>query len=262
MRPSLRFTITMAVTTTPIPATPATPSAPKKIHRAWLILAVLAVAQGVGQSISMAAGIMVAPLNDPDGIFGWNMGLIGAALATYYLCGALAAPITGMLGDRYGARPMMLACGILYAVSMIMIGTVTHLWQFFLYFGVLLSVTQSLAMVPILASVNGWFKQRLGLATGLLWASVGIGAAIVAPVIVGLLNAGGWQTTFTIIGLGGGGARACGRAGGSHGPLHQGRAHATGAAAVAATEGPAPDGARGMLATGARDTLLLLRRFP
>ena len=192
----------MAVTTTP---SPITTRSPKGIHRAWIILSILAVAQIVGQSISMAAGIMVAPLNDPDGGFGWNIGLIGAALAAYYLFGALASPITGMLGDRYGARPMMLACGLLYAASMIMIGTVTHLWQFFLYFGVMLSVTQSLAMVPLLASVNGWFKQRLGLATGLLWASGGIGAAAVAPAIANLLNAVGWQATFTYIGLAGGG---------------------------------------------------------
>ena len=192
----------MATTTNP---TSATTRPPRKIHRAWVILAILAISQVVGQSISMAAGIMVAPLNDPDGGFGWNMGLIGAALATYYLFGALVAPITGMLGDRYGARPMMLACGVFYAVSMVLIGTVTHLWQFFLYFGVMLSVTQSLAMVPLLASVNGWFKQRLGLATGLLWASGGIGAAVVAPSIAGLLNTVGWQATFTYVGLAGGG---------------------------------------------------------
>ena len=148
---------------------------------------------------------MVAPLNDPDGGFGWNMGLIGAAMAAYFLFGALASPVTGMLGDRYGARPMMFACGILYAASMILIGTVTHVWQFFLYFGVMLSITQSLAMVPLLASVNGWFKQRLGVATGLLWASGGIGAAVVAPSIANLLVSVGWQSTFTYIGLAGGG---------------------------------------------------------
>ena len=192
----------MAISNSP---TSATVRPPRKIHRAWIILGILAIAQIVGQSISMAAGIMVAPLNDPNGGFDWNMGLIGMALATYYLCGALVSPLTGMLGDRYGARPLMFACGILYAVAMILIGTVTHLWQFFLYFGVLLSVTQSLAMVPILASVNGWFKQRLGLATGLLWASGGIGAAAVAPSIAGLLNTVGWQATFTYIGLAGGG---------------------------------------------------------
>ena len=180
----------MAVPTTP---THATTRPPKGIHQAWIILAIIAMAQIVGQSISMAAGIMVAPLNDPEGGFGWHMGLIGAALATYYLFGALVAPITGMLGDRYGARPAMFACGVLYAVSMALIGSVSHLWQFFIYFGVLLSVTQSLAMVPILASVNGWFKQRLGLATGLLWASGGVGAAMVAPGIASLLDAFGWQ---------------------------------------------------------------------
>ena len=57
----------MAVTTNPIPAAT---GKQRKIHRAWIILGILAVAQIVGQSISMAAGIMVAPLNDPDGGFG------------------------------------------------------------------------------------------------------------------------------------------------------------------------------------------------
>ncbi len=198
----MRLTTTMAISA---PQTPAKTGSPKGIHRAWIILGILAVAQIVGQSISMAAGIMVAPLNDADGGFSWNMGLIGAGLATYYIFGALASPITGMLGDRYGARPLMFACGLLYASSMILIGTVTHFWQFLLYFGVMLSVTQSLAMVPLLASVNGWFKQRLGLATGLLWASGGIGAAAVAPAVASLLNAVGWQQTFSYIGLAGGG---------------------------------------------------------
>ncbi|MCS5666706.1 MAG: hypothetical protein NZ876_04875 [Dehalococcoidia bacterium] len=54
----------MAVTTT---STSAISPFPKGIHRAWTILAILVVAQIVGQSISMAAGIMVAPLNDPGG---------------------------------------------------------------------------------------------------------------------------------------------------------------------------------------------------
>ena len=192
----------MAVTT-PQSLTPV--RAPRGIHRAWFILAILAVAQITAQSISMSAGIMVAPLNDPDGPFGWNIGVIAAGLATYYVCGAVVAPITGMLGDRYGARPLMFSCGLLYMTSMILVGTITHLWQFFLYFGVMLSITQSMAMVPLLASVSGWFKVKLGLATGILWAAGGIGAAAIAPSVANLLDAVGWQSTFTIIGVSGGG---------------------------------------------------------
>ena len=192
----------MAVTT-PQSLTPV--RAPRGIHRAWFILAILAVAQITAQSISMSAGIMVAPLNDPDGPFGWNIGVIAAGLATYYVCGAVVAPITGMLGDRYGARPLMFSCGLLYMTSMILVGTITHLWQFFLYFGVMLSITQSMAMVPLLASVSGWFKVKLGVATGILWAAGGIGAAAIAPSVANLLDAVGWQSTFTIIGVSGGG---------------------------------------------------------
>ena len=192
----------MAVTT-PQSLTPV--RAPRGIHRAWFILAILAVAQITAQSISMSAGIMVAPLNDPDGPFGWNIGVIAAGLATYYVCGAVVAPITGMLGARYGARPLMFSCGLLYMTSMILVGTITHLWQFFLYFGVMLSITQSMAMVPLLASVSGWFKVKLGLATGILWAAGGIGAAAIAPSVANLLDAVGWQSTFTIIGVSGGG---------------------------------------------------------
>ena len=178
---------------------------PVRLHRAWIILSILAVVQIVGQAIGMSAGIMVTTLNDADGGFGWNMGVIGAAIAVYFLVGALVSPFAGMLGDRYGARPIMLACGVLYFVSMLLVGLVSELWHFFLFFGVLLSITQALAMVPLLASIGGWFRRRLGLATGSLWASGGVGAAGLAPVVARLLEDVGWRDTFWSIGIVGGG---------------------------------------------------------
>lgn len=178
---------------------------PVRLHRAWIILSILAVVQIVGQAIGMSAGIMVTTLNDADGGFGWNMGVIGAAIAVYFLVGALVSPFAGMLGDRYGARPIMFACGVLYFVSMLLVGLVSELWHFFLFFGVLLSITQALAMVPLLASIGGWFRRRLGLATGILWASGGVGAAVLAPVVARLLEDVGWRDTFWSIGIVGGG---------------------------------------------------------
>ncbi|HIM37990.1 MAG TPA: hypothetical protein EYM38_08255, partial [Dehalococcoidia bacterium] len=62
---------------------------PKSVHYAWVIVAILSVVQIVGQAIGMAAGVMVTPLNDPDGGFGWSLGIIGAGLAVYYLVGAI-----------------------------------------------------------------------------------------------------------------------------------------------------------------------------
>ena len=153
----------------------------------------------------MAAGVVVAPLSDPEGGFGWSIGMIGFALMVYYLVGALFAPISGWLGDRYGARRMMFGGGVLYAVSMLLLGIITEPWHFFITFSVMLSLTQSISMVPLMAAVTLWFRRRLGLGVGLLWGAGGLGTAIMAPLIGYLIGAVGWQGTFWSIGIVGGG---------------------------------------------------------
>ncbi|MCH7606376.1 MAG: MFS transporter [Chloroflexi bacterium] len=177
---------------------------PWGIHYTWVIVGILAVVQILGSGVSMAAGILVPPLTDPDGRFGWSIGTIGAGMATYFLVGAIFAPVSGWLGDRYGARRMMTAGGMLYGTSMVLLGFISQLWQFFLVFGVLLALTQSISMVPLMASVSGWFRRRLGLGTGILWAAGGIGTAIIAPGLGFLLERVGWQATFWGVGLIGG----------------------------------------------------------
>ncbi len=174
-------------------------------HYAWVIVGILALVEIVTHSISMAAGIMVAPLNDPDGRFGWSMGTIGAGLATYYLVGALFSPIVGWLADRYGVRKTMLACGLLFGAGMVSLGFITALWQFFLVFGVVLALTEAIAYVPMIAAASLWFRRRLGLAVGILWAAGGIGAAGLAPLVGYLLENVGWERTFLYLGVGGGG---------------------------------------------------------
>ncbi|SVB16608.1 uncharacterized protein METZ01_LOCUS169462, partial [marine metagenome] len=173
---------------------------PFGIHYSWLVIGILATVQIFASSISMAAGIMVPPLNDANGDFGWSLGTIGAVIASYYMFGALYAPMTGWLGDRYGSRWMLFGAAIMYLISMSLLSQVTEIWQFFIFFGMLLSLTQSLAMVPLMAAVSGWFRRRLGLGVGILWGAGGVGTGIMAPLMGGFIEALGWQTTFLLIG--------------------------------------------------------------
>ena len=113
---------------------------PFGIHYCWIIVGILASVQILAGSISLAAGILVPPLTNSETGFGWSIGTVSLGLATYYLFGAIFAPIAGWLGDRYGSRRMMVAGGVLYLISMILLGFIQELWQFFLVFGVLLSI--------------------------------------------------------------------------------------------------------------------------
>ena len=175
-----------------------------RMHYAWVILTVLSVVQLIGPAISMAMGAVVVPLSDPEGEFGWSMVTIGSGLMVYYLVGAVVAPMTGWLGDRHGARKVMLVGGLLLGVSMFFAGTISQPWHFFLAFGVLLAMTQSVCMVPLMAAVSGWFRRRLGLAVGTLWAVGGVGSAVMAPLLGFLIQQLVWQGAFWSLAAGGG----------------------------------------------------------
>jgi MFS family permease len=166
-----------------------------------VIVGILVVVQVIGSAISQSAGIIVAPLRDPHGGFGWGIGTIGVLMAVYYVVGAFFAPVSGWLGERYGARCLMLAGGVLYGGSMVLLGVVRQPWHFLLTFSVLLSLTQAICMVPLMAAVSGWFRRRLGLAPGILWAAGGLGAAGLAPLVSVMLDTLGWQGTFWSLGV-------------------------------------------------------------
>ena len=177
---------------------------PGGMHYAWVIVAILALVQSVESSVGLAAGMMVPPLSDPDGNFGWSLPTIGAALAVFYLIGSIFAPISGWLGDRYGARRLMVWCAILFAGGMFFMGSTSQLWHFVLAFGIMLSLAGSLSSVALMAAVSPWFRRRLGLGTGILWAAGGVGSAILPPLIGYLLVSVGWRDTFWTIGAVGG----------------------------------------------------------
>ena len=176
----------------PIPAqaqrTPRPGGGPRPIHYSWVIVGILVVVQVIGSAISQSAGIMVAPLRDPHGDFGWGIGTIGALMAVYYVVGARLCPGQRVAGRAvWGAAPHAGGRAAVWG-SMLLLGLVRQPWHFLLTFSVLLSLTQSICMVPLIAAVSGWFRRRLGLATGILWAAGGLGAAGLAPLVSVLLD--------------------------------------------------------------------------
>ena len=175
----------------------------KRVHYAWVIVAVASVMWVISSSIRFAVSQLVPYLNDPDG-FGWSYGAIALGFTIQWLLSGGLSPVAGWLGDRYGVRRTMGVATALFIAGMMLTGIMTHLWEFLVYFGVILGASMAIFQVSLITGVTLWFRKHLGLAIGALQGFQGLGTALAFVIILVLFNTMGIKWTFWIPGIVGG----------------------------------------------------------
>ena len=178
----------------------------RPVHYAWVIVAVGAVMRLFSSSFRSSSSILIPRLVDS---FGWSYGAVGLGFAIQWIVSGMFGPPAGWLGDRYGVRWTMRLGAALFIVGMVLTGFMRELWQFYLFFGVILSAAMGIFQVPLTAAVTLWFRKHLGTGMGLLQSSQGIGPLIAVPVmlvIIQLFGGGidGLRAAFWIPGIVGG----------------------------------------------------------
>ena len=111
------------------------------------------------------------------------------------------SPLAGWLYDRWGARLLVPAGGLLLGVAMALTGRVTTLWHYYLAFGVLGGAGIALIQVPAAAIVSRWFVRSRGAAMGVISAGASASAIIFYPMNTYLIVAFGWRTALAMFGL-------------------------------------------------------------
>ncbi|MBT3943583.1 MAG: MFS transporter [Chloroflexi bacterium] len=167
-------------------------------HYAWVIVIVAAVAQMVGSSIRMAFGVFIDPLVEG---FGWSPGTVSLAYSASTVVTAVFSPVAGYVGVRYGARKAMLAGTFLFFIGMMGTAQMTQLWHLYLWYGVFLGAAQALFLIPAMPAVAQWFRRHLGLGSGLVMISWGLGPAIMVQAMAFLIESTDWKGTFQITGV-------------------------------------------------------------
>lgn len=175
-----------------------------QIHYAWLMVVIAAVMWMVSSSIRFSTTVLVPHLQDSDSGLGWSYGAIAFAFSIQWLIAGIMGPVMGTLSDRHGARRMLLAGTILFIAGMLLTGTMSHLWQFYLFFGVVLGVAMSIFQVPLVSGVTVWFRTRLGVAMGSLQGIQSLGTLALIPLIAVLFSHFGLKWTFWVPGIVGG----------------------------------------------------------
>lgn len=170
-----------------------------RFHYAWVILLAACVLGIVSRADSASFGVFIDPLVEK---FGWKRGDISLAYALAYLAGMPAMVMMGWLGDRYGARVLMIGASFIISVGTVLLGTIQELWHFYVFYGLFVGSLGNAAFTVLLpVIVTRWFHSNMGVALGVYWAALGAGPMIFAPLFRWSIETRGWEWTFTIIGV-------------------------------------------------------------
>jgi len=178
----------------------------RPVHYAWVIVAVASIMRLFSSSFRSSSSILIPRLVDS---FGWSYGAVGLGFSIQWIVSGMFGPVSGWMGDRYGVRWTMRVGAVLFIVGMVLTGFMRELWQFYLFFGVILSAAMGIFQVPLTAAVTLWFRKSLGTGMGLLQSSQGVGPLIAVPIMLWIIHVfggglDGLRAAFWIPGLIGG----------------------------------------------------------
>ena len=176
----------------------------RNIHYAWVMVAIASTMAFVTSSVRFAAAALVPYLRDSASGFGWSYAGISFAFSLQWLVSGIVSPFIGWMGDRYGVRRVLLLGAFLFVAGMLLTGIMTNLWQFYLFFGVILGIATTIFSILLVTGVTLWFRNHLGVAMGAVWSFQGLGAILFIFLIGAAFNMLGMKWIFWLPGIVGG----------------------------------------------------------
>ena len=170
-----------------------------RVSYAWWVLAASFVILFLNSGARLMIGVMVKPIIAD---FGWSRGEVSAAVFVNMVVFSFSILVAGRLYDRHGPRWTVLVSGVVFSAGLLLMPTMTTLWQFILYYGVIAAAgLGGLTSALFGAMIARWFEKRRGTAISLAIAGNCLGQFILVPLFSGLLLTDGWRTTMVVVAL-------------------------------------------------------------
>ena len=168
-----------------------------KLHNRWFQLIASLVAMIMIANLQYAWTLFVQPLQASTG---WKLSDIQFAFTLFILFQTWVQPLDGWLIDRLGPRGFISAAGLLCGLGWAGLGYATTLPQLYALYCVA-GTGAAFVYSGSIGSALKWFKDRRGLASGIMAAGFGGGTALFIPIIQSIIADRGYQTAFYTTGL-------------------------------------------------------------
>lgn len=142
-------------------------------------------------------GVFLLPLSD---YFSWDRASVTSIYSIYMFFLGLGSLLSGISFDRYGAKFNYIFGTSLLAIAYGTAGYLEHLWQFYLFLGIMGGIGASMVgIVPSQSILLKWFDKRLSSALSIAYAGQGLGVLFLAPICQILIVKYGWGASYSLV---------------------------------------------------------------
>ncbi len=168
-----------------------------KINNKWFQLCASLVAMIMIANLQYSWTLFVKPMQASTH---WKLSDIQFAFTLFILFQTWVQPLDGWLIDRLGPRGFISAAGLLCGLGWAGLGYATSLPMLYTLYCVA-GIGAAFVYSGSIGSALKWFKERRGLASGIIAAGFGGGTALFIPIISSTIASSGYQTAFISTGL-------------------------------------------------------------
>ncbi len=131
---------------------------------------------------------------------GWDYSKITIAYSIMLMVVAAMGLVGGALLQRFGARRLMIAAGIMWGFGWLATGFAGSILMLYISFGILAGCASGFGYNPGVVTAVSWFPDKKGFASGMAVGVCGMASLIVAPLANFLLTKFNVMTAFRIVG--------------------------------------------------------------
>jgi MFS transporter, OFA family, oxalate/formate antiporter len=167
------------------------------VNNRWFQLCASLIAMIMIANLQYAWTLFVGPLAAGTG---WKLSDIQVAFTLFILFQTWIQPLDGWLIDRLGPRGFITAAGLLCGFGWAGLGYATSLPMLYALYCVA-GIGAAFVYSGSIGSALKWFKEKRGLAAGIMAAGFGGGTALFIPFIQTMIAERGYQETFIATGI-------------------------------------------------------------
>jgi MFS family permease len=133
--------------------------------------------------------------------FHWTRALTSGAYSLNLVLTGVFAILAGIVVDRFGPRLVITIGGCFLGLGYLLTSTVNSEWQYYLYYGLVLSIGLGCMVVPLLSTAARWFPKKPAITSGIVMSGIGLGIVVMPQVANKLISSFNWRTSFIILGI-------------------------------------------------------------